>query len=81
MPSTIRISDSSKDILREVSKQENLPMQTVLEKAIENYRRYRLLENTNKAYAFLKKEPESWEEELKERKSWETTLSDGLEES
>jgi hypothetical protein len=53
-------------------------MQEVLEKAIEAYRRKRLLEMGNLAYAALKDDPKAWEQELAERKLWENTLADGL---
>jgi hypothetical protein len=56
-------------------------MQEILEKAIEVYRRKRLLEMGNQAYAALKKDPKGWEQELVERKLWENTLADGLDES
>lgn len=56
-------------------------MQDVLEKAIEAYRRKRLLEMGNLAYAALKDDPKAWEQELAERKLWENTLADGLDEA
>jgi len=74
----IEISESSRSILHEISQQEKISTQTVLEKAIENYRRQYILTQTNKAYAKLKKNPQAWEEEIKERQSWENTLLDGL---
>jgi hypothetical protein len=56
-------------------------MQEILEKAIEVYRRKRLLEMGNRAYAALKNDPKAWEQELVERKLWENTLADGLDEA
>jgi hypothetical protein len=53
-------------------------MQEIMEKAIEAYRRKRLLEAGNLAYAALKNDPKAWEQELAERKLWENTLPDGL---
>ena len=53
-------------------------MQKVLEKAIEAYRRKRLLEGGNEAYAALRKDAKAWERELSERRLWESTLADGL---
>jgi hypothetical protein len=44
-----------------------MPMQQVLEKVVEVYRRQRLLEMGNRAYAALKNDPKNWEEELAER--------------
>ncbi len=38
-----------------------------------------LLEETNRAYATLKGDPNAWEDERQERALWERTLADGLE--
>jgi hypothetical protein len=75
---TIRISKETLDVLRSLAAREGTPMQEVLEKAIEAYRRKRLLEMGNLAYAALKDDPKAWEQELAERKLWENTLADGL---
>jgi hypothetical protein len=53
-------------------------MQELLEKAIETYRRKRLLEGGNQAYAALRNDAKAWEQELSERRLWESTLADGL---
>ena len=75
--STVRISKESSHILREIATQEKKSLQTVLDAAIEEYRRHRFLQEANKAYLVLKENPKSWKVELEERKQWETTLSDG----
>ena len=69
------------DALRSLASREEKPMQEVLEKAIELYRRKRLLEMGNEAYAALRNDPRAWEQELAERKLWESTLADGLDKS
>ena len=79
MSYSITIGESAGNILHEISQQEKISIQTVLEKAIENYRRQYVLTQTNKAYAKLRKNPKAWAEEIKERKNWENTLSDDLE--
>ena len=65
--------------MRELAEREGEPMQAVLAKALEAYRRQRLLEESNRAYAKLKADPAAWEEELRERGLWESTLGDGVE--
>lgn len=75
--STIRISKESNSILREIAAQEKKSLQTILDAAIEDYRRRRFLQEANKAYSVLKENPKNWKVELEERKQWETTLSDG----
>ncbi len=75
--STVRISKESNNILREIAAQEKKSLQTILDAAIEEYRRHRFLQEANKAYSVLKENPKNWKVELEERKQWETTLSDG----
>jgi hypothetical protein len=53
---------------------------TVLDRAIENYRRSLFLKQANSAFASLRQNEALWEEELAERQLWEQTLNDGIEE-
>jgi predicted transcriptional regulator len=75
---TVRVSEPTHRTLRELSEQLGESMQGILDKAIEDYRRKRLLERTNAGYAALRGDPDAWEEELAERSDWENTLSDRL---
>jgi hypothetical protein len=54
-------------------------MTTILEKAIEAYRRPLFLIAVNKAYATLRQDPKAWALVEKERVEWDVTLGDGLE--
>ncbi len=54
-------------------------MQSLPEKAIEMYRRQRFLEESNRAFAALRANPETWKSEQAEREAWDMTLADGLE--
>lgn len=76
---TVRITTTSRNTLRALATQTGESMQSVLEKAIEAYRRACFLEGANRAFEKLRKESHDWSEELKERADWEQTLSDGLE--
>jgi hypothetical protein len=76
----IRISARAKATLRELAQHEAKPMQAVLDEAIDYYRRERLLDAANAAYARLKSDPKAWKEELAERRQWDVTLADGPEE-
>ena len=78
MSATVRISKSAHQALRELSETERVPMLTLLDRAIENYQRQRILEATNRAYAALRANPEAWKQELEERNLWDATLADGL---
>ncbi len=75
--STVRISKESSNILREIATQEKKSLQTILDAAIEDYRRHRFLQEANKAYSVLKENPKNWKVEMEERKQWEATLFDG----
>ena len=75
---TTRISRASHRALREMSESSGEPMQAIIEKAIEEYRRKHFWQRVNEAYAALRKNRKAWRDELKERKAWEATLSDGL---
>ncbi len=52
-------------------------MQAALDKALEQYRREKFLEEANRAFAALRKKKSAWREELAERKAWEKTVRDG----
>lgn len=75
---TIRVTPETHDILRTLAGQENLPIQSVVHKAVSEYRRRQILAQGNAAYAALRADPASWAEELEERQAWEATLADGL---
>jgi hypothetical protein len=75
--STVRISESSHRALRDLAECEKAPLQTVLERAIENYRRRRFLEAANRQYAALREDAAAWQQETTERAEWDRVLGDG----
>lgn len=75
---TIKASERTRETLRELSIREGVSMQVVLEHAIEEYRRNRILNETNAAYAVLRQDPEAWHEVEVERDELAGTLADGL---
>ena len=80
MPSTsIRIDKQALAVLRELARRQRQPVQTVLKRAIDSYRREKFLEEANAAFAALRSKPEAWEEEQQERDLWDQTADDGLE--
>jgi hypothetical protein len=68
----IRISSRSKATLRELAKREGKPMQTVLDDAIEHYRRDRFFRELDASFGQPVIDPD--------QQLWETTLGDGLDE-
>jgi predicted transcriptional regulator len=74
----VRISDHTRKALREMAHAEQESMQSVLEKAVEQYRRRRLFEELDAAYAKLQEDQEAWRSIEDERKAWDATIGDGL---
>lgn len=75
---TVRISVPVRDQLRDIARQVGKPMQTVVEEAVELYRRHCFLQEFNASYAALREDEKAWAEVTEERNAWEATLGDGL---
>ena len=75
---TVRISEASHQILKELAEQTGHTMMDVLDKALDAYRRQLFFEQLNAGYAELRADREAWAEHLAERKLWDATLMDGL---
>ena len=75
---TVRITQETREALQRLARESKEPMQKVLSKAVEEYKRRWVLEQTNRAYAALRSKPEQWAEEEEERHAWEQSLADGL---
>jgi hypothetical protein len=74
----VRISPRSHDLLRKLAQEEQQSMQSVLDRALERYRRERFLRAANGDYSALRQDAKAWKQELQEREQWEATLGDGL---
>jgi len=79
MSAMVRVTDETHAALRDLSRELDEPMQAVLARAVEEYRRHRILELSNQAYAALRADPIAWQEIQEERVAWDSTLLDGLE--
>jgi hypothetical protein len=77
--STIRISEASRRILREISRRDKKPMQAVLEQAIEAYRRQTFLVGLSADFAALRENEPEWQAEKAEQTAWDITMADGEE--
>jgi hypothetical protein len=53
-------------------------MQSVLDQALERYRRERFLRAANADFVALQQDAKAWKQELHERELWEQSLADGL---
>jgi hypothetical protein len=75
---SVRVSQRTQELLLELAAATGEPLQKVLERAVETYRRELFFAELDAAYARLKADPVAWEEELAERAELEGTLADGL---
>jgi predicted transcriptional regulator len=75
---TVRVSEHTHELLRKLAEATGEPLQKVLERAVESYRREQFFAEFNAAYERLRADPVAWEEELAERAEWDAALADGL---
>jgi predicted transcriptional regulator len=74
---TIRISKTTQELLHTLASQDNTSMQTIVEQAVEHYRKQRFLEGLSADFSKLREDNESWQDELQERQLWDATIGDG----
>jgi hypothetical protein len=75
---TVRISEASHRLLKELAEQTGQTMMDVLDQALDGYRRKLFFEQMTAGYAEMRADAEAWAEHLAERRSWDATLMDGL---
>jgi hypothetical protein len=75
---TVRVSEHTHELLRKLATATGEPLQKVLERAVETYRREQFYAEFNAAFERLRADPVAWSEELAERAELEGTLADGL---
>ena len=74
----VRVTRQTHQHLTTLAHEGGVSMQTVLDRAVEVYRRRAFLEGLNGDFATMRANPEAWAEETEERELWERTLADGL---
>jgi len=75
---TVRVTEHTHELLRELAAATGQPLQQVLEEAVERYRRERFFADLHAAYARLAGDRAAWAAELDERAELDGTLGDGL---
>jgi hypothetical protein len=78
---TVRVRRDTHESLRELARETGEPIQDIVSAAVELYRRQRILDATNAAYAALRANAKAWNDELQERAGWEATVGDALDEN
>ncbi len=80
MPTTtIRVSKKTQRALKKLAGKQGMTMEEVIDSMLERLRREEFLEEVNRGFESLKKNPRAWKQELKERRLMESTLLDDLE--
>ncbi len=77
---TVSINETTHETLLKLAETSGETIQTVLDKAIESYRRYVFLVQANQAFVALRQNEALWQEELAERRDWDQTMADGAKE-
>ena len=77
---TVSINETTHETLLKLAETSGETIQTVLDKAIESYRRYVFLVQANQAFVALRQNEALWQEELAERRDWDQTMADGVKE-
>ncbi len=75
---TVRISENSRDLLRELSRRTDSTMQDVIAKALDAYQKRLFWAQAEQEFRAMREDKDAWDAELAEREAWDTTLNDGL---
>ena len=76
---TVRISERSRELLRELARHTDMTMQSVIERALLEYRKRLFWNRAEEEFKTMRENPEAWNEEISEREHWDTSLMDGFE--
>lgn len=76
---TIRVTKKTHRVLRRLAERDGASIQQIIDQMLENFRREQFLDQVNKGYEALRKNPKAWMEELDERRLHDSALWDGLE--
>ena len=75
----VRVNESTHNTIKDLAREFGESMQTIVDKAVERYKREVFLEGLNQDFKNLQENETDWAEELEERRLWENTLLDGVE--
>ena len=67
---TIDLSESTHKTLLQLAQISGDDVVTIMDRAVENYRRYVFLVQSDRAFAKLRHNEELWQEEIAERQLW-----------
>lgn len=74
----MRVPVQAHATLQRLAEEEATTMQDVLSRAVEAYRREKIFQAADAAYAELRADQQAWQQEEEERAAWDGTLMDGV---
>ena len=74
----VRVNESTHAVISSLAKELGESMQSIVDKAVERYKREVFLENLNQDFKRLRENEAAWASEVEERRLWENTLLDGI---
>lgn len=75
----VRINENTHNVIKGIAREIGESMQSVVEHAVERYKRDIFLENLNRDFDLLRNNEQDWASELEERDLWAVTMNDGEE--
>ena len=75
----VRVNETTHTVIRNLANELGESMQSIVDKAIERYKRELFLESLNQDFKKLQENEIDWKNGLEERRLWENTLLDGVE--
>ena len=78
MTQILRVQDEVYKEIKRLSEEDDLPMGSMIAKALTEYKKARFFNELDAAFTQLKSDPAAWAEEQDERNQSERTLMDGL---
>jgi hypothetical protein len=76
----VSVSENTHKTLVSIVESSGETMQSVMDQAIESYRRSIFLTQANAAFLALRQNETLWQDELAERGLWDQTIADGVKE-
>lgn len=77
MSTQMRISEATHAVIKNLASEYGESMQSIVETAVERYRRELFLQTLNEDFKRLREDEAAWAQELEERALWDNTLLDG----
>lgn len=76
--SQVRVSPNTHELLRTLASEAGKPMQEIIDRAVEEYRRSSFFRGLNEDFRALQGDDKTWKSHKAEILEWESTLVDGL---